>query len=292
TYSLVAEKVRPALVCRIQIAADGTLGNYVFSEAKICSNYKLSYQGVHDFLSGDTDALALPENIRAMLLALSQCASARGEHRLQHALVMEEKPDYFFILNEQKKIDRIERRTRNLAHRLVEEAMLATNICAGNFFAQHPGYGIFSSHIGFRRERLDDAMALIAEDKPDYVIGDLAQLSDFQRLLRTLRLNLDQDPRNLALQSVLQRMLQAGALSTEIQAHFGLGFATYATITSPIRRYHDLFNHYAIKRILREQPAHAVDTVLLEQLQEQLSIGRTACRQLELWLCCQYMAEH
>lgn len=292
TYSLVAEQVRPALVCRIHIAIDGTIGEYRFSEAKICSRYKLSYQGVHDFLSGDKEALTLPEDIRSMLLTLARCAGVRGKYRAEHALIMEEKPDYYFILNDQKKIERIEKRTRNLAHRLVEEAMLATNICAGDFFACHPGYGIFSSHIGFRRERLDDAIGLIKEDKPDYPIGDLTQLEDFQRLLRTLRLNLDQDPHNFALQAVLQRMLQAGALSGETQAHFGLGFSTYATITSPIRRYHDLFNHYAIKRILRGEPPQPIDTSLLEQLQEQLTLGRVACRQLELWLCCQYVAQH
>jgi exoribonuclease-2 len=292
TYSLVAEKTRPALVCRIRIAADGTIGTYQFSEAKICSHHKLSYQGVHDFLNGDPHALSVPDEIKTLLQTLEQCAQARNAYRTQHALVMEEKPDYFFILNEQKKIDRVEKRVRNLAHRLVEEAMLATNICAGNFFAEHKGYGIFSSHIGFRRERLDDAIALIAEDKPEYIAGDLSQLPDFQRLLSMLRLNLDQNPNNPALQSILQRMLQAGALSTEIQAHFGLGFATYATITSPIRRYHDLFNHFAIKRILRGQSPQNIAADFLDQLQEQLGLGRTACRQLELWLCCQYVAQN
>jgi VacB/RNase II family 3'-5' exoribonuclease len=192
------------------------------------------------------------------------------------------------VLNEQKKIDRIEKRLRNTAHRLVEEAMLATNICAGNFFTQHPGYGMFSSHVGFRPERLEDAVALIKEDKPNYNVGNLTQLENFQRLIKTLRLNTDNDSNNFALQSVLQRMLQAGALSFEAQAHFGLGFAAYATVTSPIRRYQDFYNHLAIKRILHQQPALAFNT--LEKLQEQLAMGRTACRQLELWLCCQYMS--
>jgi exoribonuclease-2 len=205
---------------------------------------------------------------------------------------MEDRPDYFYMLNEQKKIDRVEKRQRNSAHKIVEEAMLATNICAGEFFAQHPKQGIFSSHIGFRPERLSDALSLITEDKPEYPVGDLSQLSDFQKLLRTLRLNLDNDSHNPALQSILQRMLQAGALSFEPQGHFGLGFAYYATVTSPIRRYQDFYNHLALKRILRQEPPLATDSQWLESLQEQVSTGRTACRQLELWLCCQYMTQH
>lgn len=289
TYSLVAEQNRPALICRMQIAHDGTVTGYNFGEATIRSHQKLSYQSVHEFLSGNTEALDAPENIKTLLHELQKLTDVRTAYRSENALVMEDKPDYFYVLNEQRRIDRVEKRLRNSAHRLVEEAMLATNICAGDFFAKHPGYGIFSSHVGFRPERLDDAVALITEDKPGYAVGDLTCLADFQRLIRTLRLNLDHNEKNPALQSILQRMLQAGALSFEAQAHFGLGFAHYATITSPIRRYHDFYNHLALKRILQQQPPLEFNT--LEQLQEQLATGRTACRQLELWLCCQFMAQ-
>lgn len=288
TYSLVAEQKRPVLTCRMQISADGAITSYKFGEAMIRSQHKLSYQAVQDYLGGNDAALEVPENIEALLKELQKFTTVRSDYRLEKSLVMEEKPDYFYVLNDQKKIDRIEKRMRNNAHRLVEEAMLATNICAGDFFTQHPGYGIFSSHVGFRPERLDDAVALIKEDKPDYAVGDLTALADFQRLIRTLRLNTDNDSNNSPLLSVLQRMLQAGALSFEPQAHFGLGFTAYATVTSPIRRYQDFYNHLAIKRILHQQPALKFDS--LEKLQEQLALGRTACRQLELWLCCQYMS--
>jgi len=289
TFSLVPDQQRPALVCRMVINADGSLGEFEFVEALIRSHYKLSYQNVHNFLEGDVSAIDAPENIHALLTELHRFALVRSEHRTRHALVMEEKPDYFYQLNDQKKIERIEKRQRNLAHKLVEEAMLATNISAGLLFVRHPGYGIFSSHIGFRSERLDDVRSLVNEDKPEFEVGELSQLQDFQRLLSTLRLNLDDQPINATLQAILQRMLQAGALSFDFAQHFGLGFEAYATMTSPIRRYNDFYNHRAIKRILHGEPPQAAPEGLLEQLQEQISVGRQACRQLELWLCCQYV---
>src|SRR5690606_10782336 len=147
--------------------------------------------------------------------------------------------DYFYILNDQKKIERIEKRERTLAHRIVEEAMLATNICAGRFLSQHPGLGIFSNHVGFRPERLKDALNLLQEDSPEYLPGDLQTLPDFQRMLRSLRLDPDGNQGFSGLRPLLQRMLQASALSLSASEHFGLGFSHYATITSPIRRYHD-----------------------------------------------------
>lgn len=297
TYSLVAEQTRPALVCRMQISDTGLIQSYQFSQGVIRSHAKLSYEQVQQHLQGDTSALdnlepALAAQLGELLNQLQACAQARSRHRLDTALVMEDRADFHYQLNEQKKIERIERRQRNQAQRLVEEAMLATNICAGDFFRQHPGYGIFSTHVGFRPERIEDARSLILEDKPESAPGDLSQLEQFQQLLRGLRLNLDHDPKNAPLQSVLQRMLQAGALSFEPGAHFGLGFESYATITSPIRRYQDFFNHLGLKRQLAGQPPLKAPTELLEHLQDTLNRGRNACRQLELWLCCQYLAQH
>ncbi|MGN0921258.1 MAG: VacB/RNase II family 3'-5' exoribonuclease [Cellvibrio sp.] len=291
TYSLVAEQKRPALVCKMQIASNGEIENFSFSEAIIRSQHKLSYQGVQDALSNAENAPEFSSELLTQLQTLKAFADARASYRRANSLIMEERPDYFYMLNEQKKIDRIERRDRTTAHRLVEEAMLATNICAGDFFVANPGYGIFSTHIGFRQERINDALSLLTEDRPDLNTGDLTELGNFLKLFRELRLN-NQDPINSGLHSLLQRQLQAGELSFEPIPHFGLGFNAYAMMTSPIRRYNDFFNHLAIKRILRgEPPLEIADkTALINHLQERLTAGRQACRFTETWLAAQYMA--
>ncbi len=302
TYSLVQDKKRPALICKIQITSDGAITHYEFAEAQIRSQHKLSYQAVADHLNGakslNEAGYNVNDEIKNILLTLQEFAHARTEYRLANALVMDEKADYFFILNDQKKIDHVDKRERNIAHRMIEEAMLVTNICAGELFVKHPGYGIFSTHIGFRPERLNDAISLITEDRPDLIEAgltaeELSKLDQFQKLIRELRINPAGNPKNAPLISLLQRMLQAGSLSFEHIPHFGLGFNAYAMVTSPIRRYNDFYNHLAIKRILRGEPAIEIDTNNLStQLQEQLNLGRQACRYLELWLQCQFMAQH
>ena len=89
----------------------------------------------------------------------------------------------------------------------------------------------------------------------------------------------------------LASLIPDTALSADASEHFGLGFPHYATVTSPIRRYHDFYNHRAIKRILREQPAKPPEPALLEGLQNQLQKGRQACRQLEQWLACDFVRD-
>lgn len=294
TYSLVPEQKRGVLLCRMQITKDGSIKGFKFSQGFIRSRQKLSYQGVFENLSASETAPVFAEDIQAQLNLLRDFAQARAQYRLHNALVMEERPDYQFVLNDQKKVERIEKRDRNIAHRIVEEAMLATNICAGELFVQHPGYGIFSSHIGFRSERIGDAMSLLQEDRADLTPGDITQLADFLKVFRELRINSQQHPANGPLHSLLQRQLQAGALSFEPIAHFGLGFSAYAMVTSPIRRYNDFYNHLAIKRILAgaDPIALARPQEFVEQLQNQLNNGRQACRYVESWLGCQFINQH
>jgi exoribonuclease-2 len=106
------------------------------------------------------------------------------------------------------------------------------------------------------------------------------RLDNFQKLFSELRLNPTNHPSSASLHSLLQRMLQAGSLTFDPVPHFGLGFKAYAMVTSPIRRYNDLFNHLAIKRILRGLPAENIGDKkqFAEQLQTQLNTGRQACR--------------
>lgn len=301
TYSLIPEKKRPVLICKMKIATNGEITDYNFAEAQIRSQHKLSYQAVADDLNGvktlNDAGFNVSDEIKNQLFTLQKFAQVRANYRLEHTLVMDDKPDYFFILNDQKKIDHVDKRERNIAHRMIEEAMLVTNICAGELFVKNPGYGIFSTHVGFRTERLNDAISLITEDRPDLIeagltASDLSQLDKFQQLIKELRTNPNNNPKNAPLLSLLQRMLQAGSLSFEHIPHFGLGFNAYAMVTSPIRRYNDFYNHLAIKRILRDEPAIELDNATLATLlQEQLNLGRQACRYLELWLQSQFMAQ-
>lgn len=294
TYSLVADQKRAALVCRILLNAQGDIQHYEFCEAQIRSQHKLSYQAVYEFLDQEKQ-LDLPEHILQLLKDLQTFTNLRLQWRNQHTLVMEDKADFFYILNDQKKIDHVEKRERNIAHRIVEEAMLLTNFCAGNLFNQHPGYGIFSTHSGFRLERLDEARHLLAEDRPDLAATDLTSIDQYCQLFRRLRQEKDQ-PKNQSLHALLQRMQQTALLSFDPVPHFGLGFVHYAMVTSPIRRYNDYYNHLAIKAILRGDTPPITDIngrqQLAQQLQQQINLGRQASRFTENWLCCLFAQQH
>lgn len=302
TFSLQPNMLRPVLICKQEIAPGGAIESYEFFEAGIRSQQKLSYAGVSDFL--ETNSLALSEgsdavqtDIEQSLTQLASISAARLAYREQHNLVQEEGVDYYFKLDEQQKIESIEKKAATPAHSVVEEAMLAANICAGDFFAQrttvpkdesNPGLApLFTSHGGFRSERLKDVARLVKEEKPDFEFDKLTDLAQFRRLFTTLK----NSAGDKVLLAVLRRLLRPGEITQTPKPHFGLGLPHYALVTSPIRRYSDLHNHRVIKQYLHNdaEVSGPTDAELPSQLLNQLGINRQAIKQLERWLVCQFM---
>lgn len=286
SFSLVEQQVRPALLVTIELAADGRVRNYQFKQGKIQSRHKLTYTQVAAFIEGN-EPLAIDAACQTSLQALAILAQVRLALRQAEHWIPDDHQDYSFLLNQQGKIDRIERRERTCAHRMIEEAMLLANGCAGEFLAAHKA-GLHAVHGGFKAERLGEIKALLKEELGEVPPGDWSALPDYLQLLKTLQ----NSPKADVVLPPLKRMMRASELSLAAGAHMGLGFSHYATITSPIRRYADLFNHWAISQILNQQTPFPLNPKLVEQLQETLTRGRQAVRELELNLSCQYLAEH
>jgi exoribonuclease II len=285
SFSLVENQLRPALICSIKLDAAGQVLSSQFTLGKIQSRHKLTYTQVAAFVT-QGEPLDAGEDAKTSLLALKTLSQLRLAQRAEHHWIPDEQQDYSLILNSQGKIERIEKRERSAAHRMIEEAMLLTNACAGALLAEHQ-VGLHAVHGGFRSERLGEVKALLKEELGQVPSLELSQLDDYLRLLKSLQ----QDEQTQRLLPPLKRMMRSSELSQTAGPHMGLGFAHYATVTSPIRRYADLYNHWAIAQILKGQKPQPGNPKLVEQLQDTLSRGRLAVRELELWLACQYLAE-
>lgn len=286
-YSLVESEERPVLLCHMQINKDGAIAKADFEFGIIRSAHKLSYEKVAVFLQDD-DAQAVAEPCQALLKSLLECSSALNQHRSEHMLLMEDRDDYQLVLGDDGHIAEIKREQRNLAQQIVEESMLATNRSAGDLFAQHPNTGIFSAHKGFREERMDSIVKVIAEDFPELAELDIRSIDGYRELIQKLQ----QHPNTSTQLDAMRLMLQAGSLTTTAESHLGLGMQHYATITSPIRRYNDLYNHRALRAILTETSIDVPDAEALALMQKRISTTRQASRDLEQWLFCLFMQQH
>ncbi|WP_237065509.1 VacB/RNase II family 3'-5' exoribonuclease [Microbulbifer guangxiensis] len=285
-FSLLPGELRPVLVLHVDVDSDGNLGEASYEFAAIRSQHKLSYNQVAKFLEGDDSAV--PAEQQESMRNLATMSEARAAYRAGHSLMMEDRPDYAIYLNENRKIDRIEKLERNAAQRIVEEAMLAANISMGRKLAEL-SQGCFSVHLGFRDERMGEVKSLLKESLPEHAEKDLHQLDNYLALVKYLETHDEPEMQNLL--AVLKRMLRPGQLANCPGAHLGLGLDCYATVTSPIRKYNDLHNHRVLRAAAEGEKLPALDHNKIEALQESLLCGRQANRALEQWLYCQFMQD-
>ncbi|GAA6152750.1 VacB/RNase II family 3'-5' exoribonuclease [Pseudoteredinibacter isoporae] len=283
-YSLLAGESRPALLCHIKVDGSGAITTHNFELCNIQSQQKLSYENVSAWLAGAELELS-PEQSNS-LKALQELAQKRQAYRLANALVMEDKADYDLELNEQGKIATIHKREKSEAHLMVEEAMLACNICAAEFFTDKGIDALFSHHAGIKEDKLKTLIEVLQEDHPALAELKLETLEGYRKLMQTLN---EADPQLLL---TCKRLLQASQLHIGKAPHLGLGLEAYATITSPIRRYQDYYNHLLLKAAIQNDKAPApLNAEKVEGIQAQLMAGRQAVRQMEQWLHVQYMAD-
>lgn len=275
--SLTPDVDHKALVCQLDISAEGEVSAYQFMLATIRSAAKLSYDDVASAI--DSGAANFGEAIDVSVMALNDAMNARIDWRRDHALLGQERPDYALSLDDNKKVCAIRKLQRNSAQRLVEEAMLTTNQCAAETLAA-TGRGIFSIHPGFRAEQVAEVKSILETHLPECAEWDLSSEASYKNILDLLETRDIEAP----IQALLQRRLTPGSFSDTAKAHFGLALPSYATITSPIRRYADLVNLRHLKASLAEQVVDTDNAAIAAHINQQTSLIRQASNNTEHWM--------
>ncbi|WP_445429032.1 exoribonuclease II [Alishewanella sp. HL-SH05] len=271
---------RPAIVATMHITTDGALQSPAeFTLAWICSQARLNYQQVSDFLEQQGDWQPDNSDMAEQLQQLQLLTQARQQWRQQHAIVFQDKPDYRFELDEAGQVVHIHAEHRRIANQMVEEAMIAANQACGDLLANRLGFGLFNVHQGFDSNKLSALAELLQQHAAPVAHEELAELSGYCQLRRWLT---QQDTRYL--ESRLRRFQAYAGMSITPAPHFGMGLTQYATWTSPIRKYGDLVNQRLLKAILQQQPAPEIPEQLTQHLADQRKVQRKAERDIADWL--------
>ncbi|WP_019614143.1 exoribonuclease II [Psychromonas ossibalaenae] len=286
--SLKEGEKRAVLCCSIQINKDGQLdGEAEFYGAWIKSHYRLNYTDVSNYLENDEQAQWKPNaQLATQLQTLDQASLKRLHWRCENNVVFKSQPDYTLKLNNKGEVYEILCEPRRSANRLVEESMIAANICAGDFLAIHKQQGVFNTHSGFASDRLEKAVTLLAEYGIESDVESLATLSGYTKMRQqTNQLH------NCYLDHRLRKLLAYADTKNNPEAHFTLGVDHYATWTSPIRKYGDLINHRLIKSVLLKQAHTDVDNEIGVQLNDARKLQRLAERDVNNLLYSQYLKD-
>ena len=287
--SLNPQVERLCMVCDMAIAANGEIKRYRFYPAVMFSHARLTYTEVAEALYEEKSAASvrraalLPQlrDLDALYRVLVKARWARGA-------IDFETLETQMIFDEQGKIERIVPVHRNDAHRIIEECMLAANVCASDFLQKNEHAALYRVHEGPTPEKLAKLREFLKEFGLQLTGGEEPHAKDYAKLLEKVK----DRPDMQLLQTVMLRSLKQAVYSPDNVGHFGLAYESYTHFTSPIRRYPDLLVHRAIKAILsgeQYRPGNWEEIgIHCSQTERRAD---EASRDVESWLKCYYMQD-
>ncbi len=238
---------RCTLVCDMVVTEDGEVTAYQFYPAVMHSAARLTYNEVAEILGNTSgpEAQRRP-GIVPHLLHLNEVFRALLKARQERGAIDFETTETYIVCNAVGKIEKIIPRTRNDAHRLIEECMLAANVCAADLLIRHKHPGTFRIHATPTEEKLLQLRTFLKLVGLNLGGGTKPSARDYAEVMQKIK----ERPDASLLQTMLLRSMQQAVYSPDNVGHFGLAYEAYAHFTSPIRRYPDLLTHRAIKAIL------------------------------------------
>jgi ribonuclease R len=245
--SLNPEVDRLCMVCDMFISTDGDVEAYQFFPAVMWSHARFTYTEVAAILSNTRGPEAIKRKDRVGdLLNLHGVYQSLIKARQKRGAVDFETTETQIVCDESGRIERIVPRTRNVAHRIIEEAMLAANVCSADFIAQSKHPGLFRVHEGPTPEKKEILQNYLKASGIGMSISDDPSPGEFQAIAEATK----DRPDAQQIHSMLLRSMQQAIYTPTNSGHFGLAYGAYTHFTSPIRRYPDLLVHRVIKSVL------------------------------------------
>ena len=316
---------RLCMVCDMLVNAKGEVHAYQFYPALMLSQARLTYTEVAAILGNTRGPEAVQRKaVVPHLLNLHEVYKALLKERSVRGAVDFETTETQIVCDEVGRIDKIIPRTRNVAHRLIEEAMLAANVCSADFIAQSKHVGLFRVHEGPTPEKIELLRNYLKASNIGMTVSDDPAPGEFQQIALATK----DRPDAQQIHSMLLRSMQQAIYTPMNSGHFGLAYEAYTHFTSPIRRYPDLLVHRIIKAVLKKtkyqlpvlptpgeaeaklskrlaarvrEPSEKPKKASVDQLAWQAAglhcsanerRADEASRDVEAWLKCKYMREH
>ncbi|HEX7012323.1 MAG TPA: ribonuclease R [Steroidobacteraceae bacterium] len=285
---------RLCLACEMHVDRRGKVTRARFFEGVMRSAARLTYTKVAAFLADskgthDPEVLAVGErlmHLHAVFKVLFRARVGRG------ALDFEA-PELKVRFDSNGRIAALVEVSRNDAHRLIEECMIAANVQAARFLKKHRIPTLYRVHGQPEEEKLEALRQFLQGFGFHLPVRRSLEPKDLRAVLEKIA---GSDEASL-IETVVVRSLPQAVYQPENIGHFGLALPEYTHFTSPIRRYPDLMVHRGIRHVLRGGTAESFEwgPAMMSALGQQCSFlerrADEATRDALSWLKCEYMSD-
>lgn len=240
---------RCCMTCEMEISALGKIEKYKFYPAVMRSHARLTYtEAWHMIEKGE----ALNKEHQAQVQDVKELYNlykAFIKDRTRRGGISVESQEMHFIFDENLEIQGVEPVVRNDAHKLIEECMIAANVAAACFVAEHGYQTLYRDHAKMPEKKLEMLKGQLIRYGLTIPGGESPTPKDIQKLTSIIENRED----GRVINEMILRAMAKAEYSPENIGHFGLALEKYAHFTSPIRRYADLQLHRVIKYILAKE---------------------------------------
>jgi len=317
--SLVPHEDRLVLSALLEIDHQGEVVSQELVEGVIRSVERMTYTNVHKLLEGDA---ALRERYRPLVARfelMQELALVLNRKRVRRGSIDFDLPEPLIEFDQFGAMTGVTRAPRNIAHRLIEEFMLAANEAVSGHLEEHLENSLYRIHEKPDPKRVLEFEEVAAHFGYSLGVGAIpvkrfaftdrhrdgtkkrremtltgADIDISSRHYQKLVAKIEGKPEERILSYLMLRSLKQARYSVDNAGHFALAAPTYTHFTSPIRRYPDLIVH----RLLRGLLTHG-DSKLghpeLKSIAEECSLSERraadAERELVEWKKVKFMAE-
>ena len=236
------------------------------------SKARLTYNQVAAYFDGATDAIPQDKSVHKSLNLIPAVSDTKELRAKRHAMEFETIETYMTF--DELGIKEILPRTRNDAHKLIEECMLLANVAAAEYSLEHDIPMLYRVHEApefstvFKKSVISSNYSVCHFLQPTQ--------ADYQAVIEATKDRLDAP----SIHAVLLRSMMQAYYGANNAGHYGLAYEAYTHFTSPIRRYPDLLLHRALKPISIRK--HPLSGALLDDAGEHFSQTRTSPMKLHV----------
>jgi ribonuclease R len=284
--SLKPREERLVMSALMEFDAAGNMRSSRMTPGVIQSAERMTYTNVNKVIEGDSEATARYSALAPHFRNMKELALLLNARRNEHGSIDFDLPEPVIELDEQQRMINITRSERNIAHRLIEEFMLAANRAVASYLLKRAipalhrvhekpdarkvlefeelarafGYSLGVENLHQREIAVlhgrvpapakagrPESYGHGRERRMRVALPGSAELRITPQHYQRLVRKVAGKPEERIVSYLMLRSLKQARYAADSLGHFALGFDEYTHFTSPIRRYPDLIVHRVLK---------------------------------------------